>query len=70
KLSVYLEHRNSIHFVRQYFAWTLPIRIAVSLLYSLRFLIAGAPHNSAAALQGLLAGLKGEIGRPNWHRDP
>jgi GT2 family glycosyltransferase len=70
KLSVYLEHRNSVHFVRRYFAWSLPIRIAASLLYSFRFLIAGAPHNCAAALQGLAAGLKGEVGRPTWHRDP
>jgi GT2 family glycosyltransferase len=70
KLSVYLEHRNSIHFVRAHFAWTLPIRIAASLLYSLRFLLAGAPHNFSASFQGLLAGLRGEIGRPGRYRDP
>lgn len=69
KLSVYLEHRNSIHFVRRYFGWTLPIRVAASILFSFRFLLAGAPHNCTAALRGLVAGLKGEIGRPSWHRD-
>jgi GT2 family glycosyltransferase len=70
KLSVYLHHRNSIHFVRAHFAWTLPIRIAASVLYSIRFLLAGAPHNFNASFQGLLAGLRGEIGRPRWYRDP
>ena len=69
KLAVYLEHRNSIHFVRAHFAWTLPIRIAASLLYAFRFLLSGAPRNFNASVQGLLAGLRGEIGRPGWHQD-
>jgi GT2 family glycosyltransferase len=69
KLVVYLEHRNGIRFVRKHFPLTLPVRIAVSLLYATRFLIAGAPHNCVAALEGVYAGLRGEIGRPPWHRD-
>ncbi len=69
RLSVYLEHRNSIHFVRKHFAWALPFRIAASVLYAARFLIHGAPKNCAATLQGLAAGLRGEFGRPRWHRD-
>jgi GT2 family glycosyltransferase len=68
KLSVYLEHRNAIHFVRKYRPWTLPIRVVVSLLYALRFLAHGAPGNSVATLEGLFAGLRGEIGQPAWHQ--
>jgi GT2 family glycosyltransferase len=60
--SVYLEHRNAIHFVRKHFPWTLPTRIIVSLLYAGRFLINRAPNNFLAAFQGMLAGLRGETG--------
>ena len=70
RLSVYLEHRNGIHFVRRHFPWTLPVRIAVSFLYALRFLINGAPKNFLVTLEGVFAGLRGEIGRPAWHRPP
>jgi GT2 family glycosyltransferase len=61
-LSVYLEHRNAIHFVRKYFPWTLPLRIVVSLLYAIRFVMYRAPSNFVAVLQGIQAGLRGEIG--------
>ncbi|MEY9128398.1 glycosyltransferase family 2 protein [Bradyrhizobium yuanmingense] len=63
-LSVYLQHRNSVRFVRRHFPWSVPLRVAVSLMYALRFLLQGAPNNSRAAVQGLVAGLKGEMGRP------
>ena len=68
RLSVYLEHRNAIHFVRKFVPWTMPIRLLVSLLYALRFLVCGAPGNCIATLNGLFAGLRGEIGQPGWHR--
>jgi GT2 family glycosyltransferase len=68
KLSVYLQHRNGIHFARRHFPWTLPARIVISFLYALRFLIRRAPGNFLNALQGIFAGLKGERGRPEWHR--
>jgi N-acetylglucosaminyl-diphospho-decaprenol L-rhamnosyltransferase len=64
RLSVYLQHRNGIHFVRKYFPTTLPMRVAISFLYAAEFLLRGAPKNSWTALQGVLAGLKGEVGRP------
>jgi len=68
RLSVYLQHRNGIYFVRKYFPRTLPIRIATSFLYAVEFLISGAPKNFWSALQGVLAGLRGEVGRPpNYH---
>ncbi|MEH2510510.1 N-acetylglucosaminyl-diphospho-decaprenol L-rhamnosyltransferase [Nitrobacteraceae bacterium AZCC 1564] len=69
RLSVYLLHRNAIHFVRRYFPWTVPLRVCVSLLYAFRFLLRGAPQSSAAVLEGIFAGLRGEVGRPAWHRD-
>jgi GT2 family glycosyltransferase len=69
RLSVYLQHRNAIHFVRRYFRWSIPLRVGASLLYALRFLLRGAPQSSLATLEGMLAGLKGEIGRPAWHRE-
>lgn len=68
RLSVYLEHRNGIYFVRKHFPWTLPVRITISLLYAARFLMHGAPRNFVATLEGVLAGLRGETGRPGWHR--
>ena len=68
KLTVYLEHRNGVHFVRRFFPWALPARIAVSLMYAVRFLLQGAPNNFWASVEGVWAGLKGEIGRPDWHR--
>jgi N-acetylglucosaminyl-diphospho-decaprenol L-rhamnosyltransferase len=69
KLSVYLQHRNGIHFVRRHFPWALPVRVAVSLLHAVRFLMRQAPNNALAAIEGLVAGLKGEVGRPSWHRN-
>ena len=69
-LSVYLEHRNGIHFVRKYFPWSLPVRIGVSFLYAGRFLICRSPRNFRAALEGVLAGLRGEVGRPTRYREP
>lgn len=33
-------------------------------MYAFRFLLQGAPSNSRAAVEGLVAGLKGEMGRP------
>jgi N-acetylglucosaminyl-diphospho-decaprenol L-rhamnosyltransferase len=70
KLAVYLQHRNGIHFVRRHFPWSLPVRIAVSILYAFRFLLNRAPGNFRATLEGVLAGLRGETGQPTWHRKP
>jgi N-acetylglucosaminyl-diphospho-decaprenol L-rhamnosyltransferase len=69
RLSVYLEHRNGIRIARKYFPWSLPVRIAVSFLYAMQFLIGRAPKNCGAALEGLLAGLRGEVGRPTRYHE-
>jgi N-acetylglucosaminyl-diphospho-decaprenol L-rhamnosyltransferase len=65
QLSVYLEHRNAIHFVRRHFPLTLPLRIMFSLLCAIELLVHQAPANSWAVLQGIFAGLRGEVGRPS-----
>jgi GT2 family glycosyltransferase len=69
RLSAYLQHRSAIHFIRKFFPWTLPIRVFVSLLYALRFLLSWAPHIAMATLEGMFAGLKGETCRPARHLD-
>jgi N-acetylglucosaminyl-diphospho-decaprenol L-rhamnosyltransferase len=62
--SVYLGNRNQLHFVRrhhpQWLLWTL----LVSFLRSGQYLVAGSVRNFAAANSGLIAGLRGETGRP------
>ncbi len=70
KLSVYLEHRNGIRFVQRHFPQTLWRRIAISSCYAIRFLLAGSPRNFVTVLSGMLAGLRGETGRPEWHIEP
>jgi N-acetylglucosaminyl-diphospho-decaprenol L-rhamnosyltransferase len=34
----------------------------------MRFLLRRAPSNFITVIKGVLAGLKGEVGRPEWHR--
>ena len=62
--TVYLGNRNKLHFVRQHyprwFAWT----VLVSFLRTGEYLAAGSTRNFAAANKGILAGLRGERGRP------
>lgn len=69
RLSIYLEHRNGIYFVRRHFPWTVPVRVAISFLYAVRFLMHRAPRNFMVALEGVLAGLRGEVGRPTKYRE-
>jgi N-acetylglucosaminyl-diphospho-decaprenol L-rhamnosyltransferase len=62
--SVYLGHRNQLHFVRRHhprwFLWTL----LVTFVRSGEYLAVGSTRNFAAANRGLIAGLRGEKGRP------
>ena len=63
-VAVYLGNRNKLHFVREHhpswFAWT----VFVSFLRTGEFLAVGSTRNFAAAIKGLIAGLRGEKGRP------
>jgi hypothetical protein len=63
-LAVYLESRNRVHFVRLHYRHFFPLTFILSLLSALEYLFAGSPRNFKAALDGLIAGLKGETGRP------
>jgi N-acetylglucosaminyl-diphospho-decaprenol L-rhamnosyltransferase len=63
-LSVYLLNRNYIHFVRLHFRSLLPVASILWLLYAVEYFFVGSPRNCKAAIEGLMAGLKGETGRP------
>lgn len=69
RLSLYLEHRNAVHFVRKYFPATIPLRVGFSLLFAIKILIHRAPRNSWVVLQGVIAGLRGELGRPTKYAE-
>jgi N-acetylglucosaminyl-diphospho-decaprenol L-rhamnosyltransferase len=64
RLSVYLESRNRIHFVRTHWRRSLPLANFVGFLYALEYLFVGSPRNFKAALDGLFAGIRGETGLP------
>lgn len=64
RLSVYLESRNRIHFVRMYWWRFLPLAYAVGFAYAAAYLFARSPRNFGAAIDGLIAAMKGETGRP------
>lgn len=64
RLSVYLESRNRINFVRIHLRRFLPLASIMGLLFAVEYLLVGSPQNFRAALDGLTAGLKGETGRP------
>ena len=67
RLSVYLESRNHLHFVRMHWHRYLPSAIFMGCVYATTFLFALSPKNFKAAVDGLFAGMKGEIGRPKFH---
>jgi N-acetylglucosaminyl-diphospho-decaprenol L-rhamnosyltransferase len=65
-LAVYLEVRNRILFVRdKYPAW-LPWTVVMQIFHIASFGAVGAFKNMLVGLQGLVAGILGEVGRPDW----
>jgi hypothetical protein len=59
-----MEFRNRILFVRdRYRAW-LPWTLLLQLAHISTYLLAGSLTNLIAASQGLLAGVRGESGKP------
>jgi GT2 family glycosyltransferase len=72
RLSVYLEFRNRILFVRQRHRAWLPWTVLMQTVHAAAFMSAGSFRNMRAAARGLAAGLSGETGRPdrilNSHR--
>jgi N-acetylglucosaminyl-diphospho-decaprenol L-rhamnosyltransferase len=65
RLSVYLEFRNRILFVRQWHRAWLPWTVLMQTVHVAAFMAAGSFSNMSAAARGLAAGLRGEIGRPD-----
>jgi N-acetylglucosaminyl-diphospho-decaprenol L-rhamnosyltransferase len=64
QLSVYLESRNRLHFIRIYWRRFLPLGYLTGLVYAFTYLFAGSPKNFSAALSGMVAGMRGETGQP------
>lgn len=64
QLSVYLESRNRIHFIRIYWRRFLPLGYMIGLVYAFTYLFAGSPKNFSASLSGMMAGMRGETGQP------
>jgi hypothetical protein len=67
-LSVYLDSRNHLHFVRMHCGRYFPIAILLGCVEAASYLLASSPRNFKAAIEGLVAGMRGEIGRPNFHQ--
>lgn len=65
RLAVYLEFRNRILFVRDRHRLWLPWTVVMQMVYIATFITTGSFVNIVAGARGLLAGLRGEIGRPD-----
>ena len=66
RLSIYLEFRNSIHFIRKYHYGWLGWSLAILALRSLEYGIRGEFRNMQTAFSGLIAGWAGKSGRPDF----
>jgi N-acetylglucosaminyl-diphospho-decaprenol L-rhamnosyltransferase len=64
RLSVYLESRNHLHFVRMHWPSYFPIALLFGALQALLFLYVLSPKNARTAFAGMLAGVRGETGEP------
>jgi GT2 family glycosyltransferase len=67
-LSVYLDFRNRILFVRNQHRYWMLWALLVLLVRAMAFGLSGASENMHAAINGLVAGIRGETGRPAMHR--
>jgi N-acetylglucosaminyl-diphospho-decaprenol L-rhamnosyltransferase len=63
-LSVYLDERNKLLLTRRFFPVCYPLIALITLLLTLQYLGSGAITNFVVALNGWLAGLRGEEGAP------
>ena len=64
-ISVYLGTRNTILFVRRNYPFWLAWTVLVQFFHVLRYVLAGSLANAKIGLQGLVAGIRGESGRPD-----
>jgi GT2 family glycosyltransferase len=63
-LAVYMEFRNRVLFVRERYPTWLRWALLIQLAHVACYLPAGSLRNMLAACRGLLAGLRGESGKP------
>lgn len=66
RLSAYLESRNHLHFVRKHWPGYYLMALSFGCLHAVLYLL-GSPTNAKAAVQGMLAAIKGETGQPAFH---
>ena len=68
-LSVYLAERNGLLLTRRFYPKRYPLVVLMTLLFTARYLRAGAFKNFLVALMGWRAGVRGEVGPPSqWMR--
>ena len=66
RLSVYLESRNHLHFVRMHWPSYLPFALLFGSLEAVLYLFVRSPENARTAVAGMLAGIRGETGEPRF----
>jgi N-acetylglucosaminyl-diphospho-decaprenol L-rhamnosyltransferase len=67
KLPIYLDARNRVRLTHQVNPWLLPSAVTGILLQSLwRYARRGAWRQVGYVVEGVVAGLRGESGRPSW----
>jgi GT2 family glycosyltransferase len=66
RLSVYLESRNHLHFVRMHWSSYLPFALLFGSFEALMYIFVGSPNNARTAIAGMLAGIRGETGEPRF----
>lgn len=64
-LSIYLESRNRVLFVRKHYPWRILFAHIFFFLYALKYVFAGSYEDFRTALEGWLAGISGEVGPPS-----
>jgi N-acetylglucosaminyl-diphospho-decaprenol L-rhamnosyltransferase len=64
-LSVYLDFRNRVHFVREHHPFWIGWTLLMLLIRSFEYGMAGSLTNMSTALRGVYAGIAGETGRPD-----
>lgn len=63
-LTVFLDERNKLLFSRRFFPKRFPVVMLICLVFTTRYLAAGAPRNFMFAMRGWVAGVIGQWGPP------
>lgn len=68
-VSVYLAERNKLILSRRFFPARYPLIVIVTFLLNFQYAVSGGWRNTAMAVRGWFAGLRGEVGLPPWLAD-